>query len=424
MVLPPATPAPSRFLSSKKPSTQQCENQTQNQNYPRGSSQFFVTPRFATATPRPSATQATAAFATPALAIKSRAPRNRSTQDIIDDSSPVSPKYGSPSSSPNGHATLPEPIEFDSSLVPQSPSPGELTEGRSPKRRRISIASCGTEADLVVNSQGSQDSDLEILYDAPGDHIVSYYSDVEDEGDRDPVISSTQSITSSPTHSQFTTVKTDEASELDGSGSEPSRGATDQKATPKPTTGTKDALPRTAPRFKLTEPPDRLPSDPEVYLAADLFSPQRRGTKYLPGGLAAELRDWLVDVKGELDRRGEVKATSSTLRSTAAAGGGCDGVVKLVVEEVSRGGPGMTLVSGKVLDGECAKGPDGRTRVILAGGGNIEGLGGGKGGGNPRKVAPGAVVAVDPPAWDVELGGQWAVACRWEVVDGEGGDVG
>ncbi|KAL2157680.1 hypothetical protein VTH06DRAFT_5163 [Thermothelomyces fergusii] len=317
---------------------------------------------------------------------------------------------------------LPEPIEFDSSLVPQSSSPGEVTEGRSPKRRRISIASSSSETDVAANSQGSQDGDPEILDDAPGDHILSYCSDVEDEGDTDPVISPAPSITSSPAHSQYPAAETDEESAgTDGSESELSIGATNHKAARKPATGTRDApIRRTAPRFKLAQAPDGSPSHPDVYLAADLFSPQRRGAKYLPGGLAAELRDWLVDVKGGLDRRGEVEATSSALRFTEAAGGGRDGVVRLImVEDVSHGGPGMTLVSGKVLGDERAD-----VRVVLAGEGNIEGLGGGRGGGNPERVARGAVVAVAPPAWDVDLDGQWAVAYRWEVVDGKGGDVG
>lgn len=276
----------------------------------------------------------------------------------------------------------------------------------------------------MIISQRSQGSDPEVLSDAPGDRIVPYYSDVEDEGEQEPVISHAQSIASSPINSSSPSVGSDEASELDESGSELSLGPTGQRAAPRLATSSKGALPRTAPRFKLAQGQDTLPSHSEVYLAADIFSPQRRGTKYLPGGLAAELRDWLVDAKGGLDKRGEGMATSSVLQFAEAASGGLDGVVRFVVEEVSHGGPGMTLVSGKVLGGECAGGVTSGVRVILAGEGNIEGLGGGKGGGNPSRVALGAKVAIGPPAWDVELDGQWAVAYRWEVVDREEGDVG
>ncbi|KAK3296791.1 uncharacterized protein B0H64DRAFT_390332 [Chaetomium fimeti] len=420
MGLPPATPAPSRFLISKKPSTQQSQSQTPNQPF-RGSSQFHATPRFATSTPRPSSTQTGAAFATPALVIKSRVPRNRSTQDIIDDSSPISPEDGSPSALPTTHDALPEPIEVDSSLIPQSLSPEGPGEGRPPKRRRISIASSEPEVDPLVSSQNSQDTDLGSLPDAPNDYIASFYSDVEDEDpeadDQGTIVSPTQSIPSSPTH-HHTPGRGEDREESDLDDLENDAEAAADAETPK-RADTKPAF-RVGPRFKLTEPPDKFAPHFDTYMSADIFSPQRRGTKYLPGGLAAELRDWLVDVKGGVDGEGEVKATSSALSFTSGTG-----AARVVVGEVSRGGPGMTLISGRVMDEEAEGGiqEDVNVRVILAGEGNIEELGG-KGTGNRNQVASGAVVAIAPPAWDVELDGQWAVAYRWEVVKGAQGSDG
>jgi hypothetical protein len=342
-------------------------------------------------------------------------PRNRSTQDIIDDSSPISPEDASPSGSPTNHDTLPEPIEIDSSLVPQSSfSPEEPGEGRPSKRRRISIASSEPEADPLVSSRHSQDTDLGSLSDAPNDHIVSYYSDVDDDeehevdDDHGPNISPTQSIPSSPTYRHHgPTPEDEEESDLDDLKADAEAAAAAGSETPK-RANTKPTF-RAGPRFKLTEPPDKFTPHPDAYLSADIFSPQRRGAKYLPGGLAAELRDWLVDVKGGVDGEGEVKATSSALSFTSATGG----AAKVVVGEVVRGGPGMTLVSGRVVDGD-----DGDVRVILAGEGSIEGLGGDGGAGNRSQVVSGAMVAIVPPAWDVELDGQWAVAYRWEVVKG------
>ncbi|KAK4033973.1 hypothetical protein C8A01DRAFT_49549 [Parachaetomium inaequale] len=429
MGLPPATPAPSRFLISKRTSTQQSQNQTPNQQYAQRSSQFHATPRFAASTPRPSSTQAGGAFTTPALAIKSRVPRNRSTQDIIDDSSPISPEEGSPSASPTTRTTLPEPIEFDSSLVPQSPSP-DVNEGRSPKRRRISIASSEPETDPLVNSQPSQQSDLGSLPDAPDDHIVSYHSDVDDDEDDEiddgnTNISPTHSLPSSPTPHPSPTPEPFESPEPNSSEDDPDPATS---KTPNPTTLTLIKKPtfRPGPRFKPAEPPDStFPSLPDAaYLTADIFSPQRRGgaNKYLPGGLAAELRDWLVDVKGGVDGEGGVHSTSAAL-GFDTTGRGVAGV-RVVVDGVERGGVGMTLVCGRaVVAGGTEVVEDGRVRVILAGEGNIEGLGVGRGGGNRELVVPGAVVAVVPPAWDVELDGQWAVAYRWEVVKGGGGQL-
>lgn len=128
-----------------------------------------------------------------------------------------------------------------------------------------------------------------------------------------------------------------------------------------------------------------------------------------------------MDVKGGVDGEGEVQATSAALSfGSAAAGGAAASVVRVVVDGVEGGGVGMTLVDGRVVvDGDAGVE---RVRVILAGEGNIEGLGVGNGGGNRCRVVPGAVVAVAPPAWDVELGGRWAVAYRWEVVKGQVGD--
>ena len=313
------------------------------------------------------------AFSTPALVInKARLPRNRSTQDIIDDSSPVSPEGCSPPASPTAwNHTLPEPIEFDSSLVPQSSPPERLREGRSPKRRRISIASSEPENSPVKeedsDSQQSEDIDLISLPDA-----IPEDDDDDDDNDNNTVTSILLSTNKPAFHP--------------------------------------------APRFKPAEPPDNnsttFPSHADTYLDS-IFSPQRRGAKYLAGGLAAELRDWLVDVKGGVDGEGEVRASSAVLGFdvlTGAAAGAA--VVRVAVEEVTGGGPGMALVAGRVVGG-FGEG----VRVILAGEGSIEGLGGNRG-----RVVPGAVVAVAPPAWDVELDGRWAVACRWEVVNGEVGE--
>lgn len=135
----------------------------------------------------------------------------------------------------------------------------------------------------------------------------------------------------------------------------------------------------------------------------DIFSPQRRGPRYLQNGEAAELRSWLVQVKET-----ELEGTHTTVR--------------LVIEQVRQGGSAMTLVTGRrVLDGGQL-GPS--TRAILAGEGIVEdGLGGGSNGrrGKGQAVVPGAMVAVSWPVWDVALEEKWAVAYRWEVIEGGAG---
>ena len=114
-----------------------------------------------------------------------------------------------------------------------------------------------------------------------------------------------------------------------------------------------------------------------------VFSPQRRGAKYLTGGLAAELQGWLSEVKGGDELAG------STFRVT--------------VGDV-RAGRRMYLVRGKVDS------TDELRRVILAGEGRLTGLE------RRATVVVGSVVEVGQPVWDVEVDGEtWLVACDWTI---------
>ncbi|KAL1840963.1 hypothetical protein VTJ49DRAFT_7569 [Mycothermus thermophilus] len=431
--MPPATPAPPRFVI-KRPSTQQAQGQTPTPSFARGSGQFQTTPRFTVSTPRPTPGPAGLNITTPALAFKSSTiRRTRATQEIIEDSSPVSPEHGSPSASPIKRDSLPEPIDFDSSLVQQSP--GAVSQGgRSAKRRRISIAS-DDGTDPIVSSQPPEASDLGSLPDATGDCIASYHTDSEiednvgDEHDNDDIaadISPTQSIPSPQHH-------------LHDHRDPPSANSDDDEPIlthpkrPKPFPTFRTPAPAAvpdhhAPRFvKRHDPagesipgPDGANAAAVAYLTADLFSPPRparrhkAGTadRYLAGGLAAELRDWLVEAKGGVDGEGEVKAASEVLGVCSPI----SGAVKVVVDEVSGASLGLTLVAGRlVVDGDDS-GAEKRVRMMLAGDGEVDGLGAGVGGGNAGGVRPGAVVAVAPPVWDIELGERWAVASRWKIV--------
>lgn len=137
----------------------------------------------------------------------------------------------------------------------------------------------------------------------------------------------------------------------------------------------------------------------------------------MSGGLAAELRDWLVDVKTESEKRSSSAATA-----------------RLTVGGFRDGGPGMTLISGRptplaVVDHSGSSAEE--IRAILVGeGGLVDDRAGGlyqKGRDKPRdRVSSGVVVGIALPAWDVQLPGQgkWAVAYRWEVVGSvdDGGD--
>ncbi|KAM0619285.1 hypothetical protein ACHAP0_000368 [Verticillium nonalfalfae] len=148
------------------------------------------------------------------------------------------------------------------------------------------------------------------------------------------------------------------------------------------------------PRFRAPEveapKPDGLP---------EAFSPQRRGVRYIPGGLAAEMQSWLAEVKGWSGRHERQSETA----------------VQFAVEEVEAGGV-MYLVRGRQLHAE-AEGMSRSMRLMLAGEGKLTGLA------KKAEVHKGVVITIAQPAWEVALGqghGQdrWIVACDWAVQAG------
>jgi hypothetical protein len=136
---------------------------------------------------------------------------------------------------------------------------------------------------------------------------------------------------------------------------------------------------RPAPRFKLAEVDvDATPLFPEA------FSPRRRGARYLPGGLAAQLQSWLSEVKSWEGTRDH------------------DAALRVTVEDVSPGGH-MYLVRGTGGSG-VSKG------YILAGEGKLTGLE------RRASVEVGNVVVIEEPVWEVSLlGDMWTVGCNWSV---------
>jgi hypothetical protein len=192
------------------------------------------------------------------------------------------------------------------------------------------------------------------------------------------------------------------------------------------------------PRFR---PPDNAsettqPAEP----LPDAFSPQRRGQKFLAGGLAAEVIGWVMNLEGNISG-----PESNTVRTPRARGGGGEWVVKMVVDEV-RGGAGMTLVKGRQVHQLNNAAPldegTGGSRPDSAGGGSkLESRGGG--GSGPGEVIDrlgvmkvilagsgiaeafqrgsiveaGKMVGIKQPVWEINLeGDRWGVAVTWEVM--------
>ena len=533
---PPKTPAPSRFLLGKKQSQANASSQRILQNQETsdqdlaqqiaasGAPKFHSTPRFqagASSTPRPSYRTSTGLYSTPsaiASSVKSRTNvperRNRPTLEFIDDdllpgdgeSSPFARFPGSVTR-PGQAPEYPEPIEFDSSFVSQSPikvkeeDVDELDQERSHKRRRLSPV-----IDLDIEDVEASSPPLPDEGECEGDEVDELIDDAEsmvDEGSSpsrgldtggDVIISSPLAVTDSdlgkddesvagshsseplsslPPHvirshehhseSEENPKSEDEEEYKEGNQDRNRKSErldeSNEDHTPRPDPGSApEAEPDTdaedrdperrgqksrsasmkphnpflrAPRFKPKSPgPPDPPAGLPVHhtLLPDIFSPQRRrGARYVPGGLASELRDWLLEVKGG----------SGTEPTPVAA------TAHLAVETINKCGSGisMTLVTGRPMIG----GPDGTKvsksfRALLAGDGRMEGLSGSGAGveskpegeeedanGTDRKpLVPGAMVAIAPPAWDIDLGeeeeddqgdkGKWAVAYRWDVL--------
>ncbi|KAJ0296440.1 hypothetical protein COL5a_009044 [Colletotrichum fioriniae] len=374
---PPSTPTPRRFLLSKRP--QGSRQQTPGSGPPvfAGSQRFQPTPRFAP----PSSTQRPPA--TPVFPGSLRPSRHRDPiHDVLDSSptdAPVSatrPTLGAGTQRQNPRIDIDSDVGSDSpsqvdqdelpsmavavndSIEIESEPPSVLyseTEERTPKRRRISVSP-------ALSWQEEPKEDVAMGYEEeeplPGESGYSdeQLPDADDEACFD-----------------------EDAPKTDDDLAVPQRAAGDPVKT-QPTF-------HRAPRFK--------PSESEVIRQEGLpeaFSPQRRGAKYVAGGLAAELQTWLAEVKGWTgsDRPADL--------------------VMSIAVDVVRHGNRMYLVRGRRILGGGEASEEIAARLMLAGEGRLTGLG------HKAPVVVGSVVAISQPAWEIELqDGRWIVACDWAV---------
>lgn len=173
------------------------------------------------------------------------------------------------------------------------------------------------------------------------------------------------------------------------------------------------------PRFRPTDSLDAAQTrgDP----LPDQFSPHRKGQKYVPGGLAAEVRDWLVDINSSVPSAVNVrsadtqKTNEAGLAHSASRGIEEIWVAKIIIEEISgSASSGMTLARGhRAVDHDKDLLSKGSTplKIILAGEG--QGVGLQKG----AKLEVGGLVGIKGPAWEVVIEGEkWGVAVEWKVL--------
>ncbi|ETS81054.1 hypothetical protein PFICI_06056 [Pestalotiopsis fici W106-1] len=341
------TPTPHRFLIPKRTASQRAATP---KPLASGSQQFHATPRFSLhSTPRePPALQPSSTPARPATFA-----RQRQTEDINDviDSSPPD--------------VQPSKIFRDSIEVESIPSSSFAAAAASdhgfhveesdpehgapfPKRRRLSVSSVVEDEDEPT-----------LPWTDPLDEIRAAQSDDEHLDNPD----------------DFESTANSDAPE--------SPGVNVQQPTF-----------QRAPRFKPVERPEGTTHDP----LPDAFSPRRRGTKDVPGGLAAQVRDWLMDIES----------------NTGSKRDG-DFVARISVEEF-RHGQSMVLVKGHIVPDDSSTTQHRATvpslQVMLAGEGRLLDLA------RRNEVIVGALVAIAKPVWEINLGpeGRWAVACDWVVL--------
>ena len=124
----------------------------------------------------------------------------------------------------------------------------------------------------------------------------------------------------------------------------------------------------------------------------ELFSPHRRGDKFVPGGMAATMQTWILQT-GQAAIHGRKQQTTHR---------GDDFLARLKVEEVL--GQGPYTAKARMMEGTA-------TDVLLARANNTPGE-------SRASVVVGHVVGIRAPSWQVEIeGNMWMVAVDWKIIE-------
>ncbi|KAF7861517.1 hypothetical protein EAF04_008080 [Stromatinia cepivora] len=354
---PPVTPSPHRFVIKKQPPPPRSQLAQESTPRPANTQQFNTTPRFTfSSTPKPTGTQ-NIPSSTPVGRYLTPAPQTPKAKENIDD-----PSDEYPADLPL-HDSIETHDKFDTEI------------GFSPE---------GAEDDYEINLPSSK---RRRISPSPAD-IIS--------GENDDLLSSSLPIVSSPiSHRQNPITSTTSKPKFLLSTPLP-------PSTPQSTTPTTFLKP---PRFR---PPDPAETHGNGDPLPEQFSPNRKGRQYVNGGLAAEVRDWLINIDSS------VSSSSHNTNIQRTKNKDREWIVKIKVEEISGGGREMRLVRGKQvrdLDGEEVLDELGDVRVMLAGEGAGIGLQRG------REVQVGGIVGIKGPVWEIVVDGvKWGVGVEWKVL--------
>lgn len=166
--------------------------------------------------------------------------------------------------------------------------------------------------------------------------------------------------------------------------SAPNFSFTSSRATPIPESH--DAVdPRRTPFLRPPVEPQE-PSEP----LPEAFSPHRKGQKFVPGGMAATLQQWVVETGSSAvqSRRGQ-----SYLR-------GEDYVMRIQVDEMKGHGP--STVRGRQSNGDPVD-------ALLVGVGSRVGAG-------SKELMSGVIIGLRAPTWTIEIDGRdYVVGVDWRV---------
>ncbi|KAI0479584.1 hypothetical protein F4859DRAFT_440723 [Xylaria cf. heliscus] len=389
-----STPTPHRFLVPKR---------SQPHRETPSSQQFQATPRFAQhSTPQTRPSSSLTPF------------RHRATgRDVLIESSPPPLSRAGHDDNDHGHAGLGEAyeqghVEHDEDSVIDG---NDVVQESSPMR---GLGSDGEDSDKNGEKRAKR---RRISSSPPGLRIEESYSLPEDEFELD--VEMRDAIVGIESSSPEPSIPEDDIDPDEGFLEDDTGGLSPRHQEKRPLNAHQPTFQR-APRFKPANIPEGVPR-PEPL--PDAFSPRRKGAKYIQGGLAAELRDWLVDVEAGT-------GSGSTTGLNAKRNG--EWVMRIRVDDLhgaNRSARGMTLVLGRqVLNkitnassddrSQCGKldvaevlGPN-IVRLILAGPGRLSGLGIGE------DVRRGVLLGIARPTWEVVLHGlgRFGVACDWAVI--------
>ncbi|EHA55613.1 hypothetical protein MGG_07208 [Pyricularia oryzae 70-15] len=424
---PPSPPAPSRFLLSKRPGTDEGGSAAPSQTQPR---QFIATPRFTA----PSTTQPQSQCTTPIVPGSRRPFVSSSIKDakhpaddidILDSSQLLEDDDGDTIVEQPSKSLKRASLRKHDSIVANSPSPSpDISSSHAvfggnqhsydthlpaPKRRRITVSPASIEH-VSSSSRELSDAENQQYEDDETSHILESEQDeiphsglsssshyYEDQGPRDSL--------------RKEHAKNDGSIEpiQDSAASEDIQ-VFQHSHQQRNTAPYQPPKFQEAPRFVATEP-----SQQRQFFLPDAFSPQRRGARYIAGGLASEVRDWLFQVKSNGPETHYDHYSTQPLITTSTA--------EYIAVEVSAG-PGIQMLIGKPTwsteactssqnNGEDTDQTHHIVKLILAGDGRISGLAG------KNVVTQDAVVVVHPPTWEINLQdqGTWTMVCDWSIAD-------